>query len=160
MKEFDYIIIGGGCAGLSLAYELHTYKKLENRTLAIIEPRREYKKDKTWSFWKISDHNFEDCVKKNWHNFSINTATNTKYLDCDIYPYQTIDSGLFYEKINKKLRENKNISFYKDTNDLNLKNSFIFNSVPTLEKRNNNFWQHFCGVEIESKNNFFVVSVH
>jgi len=21
MKEFDYIIIGGGCAGLSLAYE-------------------------------------------------------------------------------------------------------------------------------------------
>ena len=23
MKEFDYIIIGGGCAGLSLAYELN-----------------------------------------------------------------------------------------------------------------------------------------
>ena len=22
MKEFDYIIVGGGCAGLSLAYEL------------------------------------------------------------------------------------------------------------------------------------------
>ena len=22
MKEFDYVILGGGCAGLSLAYEL------------------------------------------------------------------------------------------------------------------------------------------
>ena len=36
MKEFDYVIIGGGCAGLSLAYELETHKKLEDKTLAII----------------------------------------------------------------------------------------------------------------------------
>ena len=28
MKEFDYIIMGGGCAGLSLAYELNLHKKL------------------------------------------------------------------------------------------------------------------------------------
>ena len=41
MKEFDYIIIGGGCAGLSLAYELEIHKKLANKTLAIIEPRTE-----------------------------------------------------------------------------------------------------------------------
>ena len=39
MKEYDYVIIGGGCAGLSLAYELNTHNKLQNRTLAIIEPR-------------------------------------------------------------------------------------------------------------------------
>ena len=32
MKEFDYTIIGGGCAGLSLAYELNLHKKLENKT--------------------------------------------------------------------------------------------------------------------------------
>ena len=32
MKEFDYVIIGGGCAGLSLAYELEIHKKLEDKT--------------------------------------------------------------------------------------------------------------------------------
>ena len=32
MKEFDYIVIGGGCAGLSLAYELEIYDKLKNKT--------------------------------------------------------------------------------------------------------------------------------
>ena len=64
MKEFDYIIVGGGCEGLSLAYELEINEKLKNKTLAIIEPRAEYKKDKTWSFWKVSAHNFDDCVKK------------------------------------------------------------------------------------------------
>ena len=49
MKEFDYIILGGGCAGLSLAYELDINKKLNDKTLAIVETRGEYKRDKTWS---------------------------------------------------------------------------------------------------------------
>ena len=156
MKEFDYIIIGGGCAGLSLAYELEIHKKLENKTLAIIEPRLEYKKDKTWSFWKVLSHNFNDCVKKNWENFTVNIPTQTKHLECNSYPYQSIDSGLFYKKINNRLKENKNISFYKDIKEISLKNSFVFNSVPTFTaNNNNNLWQHFCGVEIETKNNFF-----
>ena len=64
MREFNYTIIGGGCAGLSLAYELEIHEKLKDKTLAIIEPRLEYKKDKTWSFWKVVPHNFDDCVKK------------------------------------------------------------------------------------------------
>ena len=29
MTDFDYIIIGGGCAGLSLAYELQIHNKSE-----------------------------------------------------------------------------------------------------------------------------------
>ena len=106
MKEFDYVIIGGGCAGLSLAYELEIHEKLKDKTLAIIEPRDEYKRDKTWSFWKVTSHNFDDCVKKNWVNFSINIPEKTNYLQCKGSPYQSIDSGLFYEKINKKTFEN------------------------------------------------------
>ena len=155
MKEFDYIIIGGGCAGLSLAYELEIHRKLENKTLAIIEPRQEYKKDKTWSFWKVVPHNFNDCVKKNWQNFSINVPAKTKHLKCNNYPYQSIDSGLFYEKIIKKLKGNKNIIFYKNIKEISLNNSFIFNSVPSIKTDTANLWQHFCGVEIETKNNFF-----
>ena len=155
MKEFDYIIVGGGCAGLSLAYELDIHEKLKDKTLAIIEPRSEYKKDKIWSFWKVIPHNFDDCVKKSWENFSINLPGKTNYLECKNYPYQSIDSGLFYEKINNKLKENKNISFFKDTTEINIRNSFIFNSVPSIKKNYLNLWQHFCGVEIELKNNFF-----
>ena len=155
MKDFDYIIIGGGCAGLSLAYELEIHKKLENKTLAIIEPRDEYKRDKTWSFWKIISHNFDDCVKKSWKNFSINIPNKTKFLECSKYPYQSIDSGLFYKKVNEKLKKNKNIYFFKNISEINSKNSFIFNSVPEHNSKKNGLWQHFCGVEIETKNNFF-----
>ena len=155
MKEFDYIIIGGGCAGLSLAYELDIHEKLKDKTLAIIEPRSEYKKDKTWSFWKVTPHNFDDCVKKSWENFSINITGKTNFLECKNYPYQSIDSGLFYEKINNRLKENKNIFFFKNIKEINPKNSFIFNSVPNIKKDHINLWQHFSGVEIETKNNFF-----
>ena len=155
MKEFDYIIIGGGCAGLSLAYELEIHKKLANKTLAIIEPRTEYKRDKTWSFWKVFEHNFDDCVKKNWKNFSINLPSDTKHLECNNFPYQSIDSELFYKKIINKLKENKNISFFKDIKDINQNNSFIFNSVPSLKTDDNSLWQHFCGVEIKTKDNIF-----
>ena len=155
MKEFDYVIVGGGCAGLSLAYELEIHNKLEAKTLAVIEPREEYKRDKIWSFWKVIDHNFEDCIKKSWKNFSINLPSKTKHLECNNFPYQTIDSGLFYEKIISKLKENKNISFFKDIKDINQNNSFIFNSVPSQETNKNNLWQHFCGVEIKTKDQIF-----
>ena len=155
MKEFDYVIIGGGCAGLSLAYELEIHEKLKDKTLAIIEPRTEYKKDKTWSFWKVVTHNFDDCVKKNWENFSINISDKTNYLTCKDYPYQSIDSGLFYEKTTNRLKENKNIYFFKNIAEINTKNSFIFNSVSNIKKSHLNLWQHFCGVEIETKKDFF-----
>ncbi|RZO49881.1 MAG: lycopene cyclase [Candidatus Pelagibacterales bacterium] len=155
MKEFDYVIIGGGCSGLSLAYELEIHKKLENKTLAIIEPRNEYERDKTWSFWKVVNHNFDDCVKKSWNNFSIKTSGSSKEIKCDNFPYQSIDSGLFYKKINKTLKKNKNISFHKKIKDINTDNSFIFNSVPSFKIDQNNLWQHFHGVEIQTTDNFF-----
>ena len=155
MKEFDYIIIGGGCAGLSLAYELEIHKKLEDKTLAIIEPRSEYKRDKTWSFWKVISHNFDDCVKKSWKEFSIKLPSNSKVIKCDNLPYQSIDSGLFYKKIIDKLEKNKNIKFFKNIKDLSINNAFIFNSVPSLNDNRSNLWQHFYGIEIETNEDFF-----
>jgi lycopene beta-cyclase len=123
--------------------------------LAIIEPRLEYKKDKTWSFWKTTDHNFDDCIKKSWQNFSINILDKTNYLECTSYPYQSIDSGLYYNKINSKLNQNTNVSFFKNLKEINSNNSFIFNSIPSIEKDYHDLWQHFCGVEIETQKDFF-----
>ena len=49
MFKYDYIIKGAGCAGLSIAYYLNDSGALENNTLAIIENRANYERDKTWS---------------------------------------------------------------------------------------------------------------
>ena len=155
MKEFDYIIIGGGCAGLSLAYELDLHSKLKDKTLAIVEHRDEYKRDKTWSFWKVSPHNFEDCTIKSWDNFTINIPSHLKHIDCKNMPYQTIDSGLFYQKIIDKIKQNTNIYFFKNINEVNTENSFIFNSVGDKIDNKSSLWQHFSGIEIETSKDFF-----
>ena len=155
MKEFDYVVIGGGCAGLSLAYELEIHKKLEDKTLAIIEPRDEYKRDKTWSFWKVIPHNFDDCIKKSWKEFSIKLPSNSKVVKCEDTPYQSIDSGFFYKKINDKLAKNKNIKFFKNIKDVNINSAFIFNSAPALNDNKLDLWQHFYGIEIETNKDFF-----
>ena len=155
MKEFNYVIIGGGCAGLSLAYELEINNKLKDKTLAIIETREEYKRDKTWSFWKVFDHNFEDCVIKSWNNFTINTSEGSHELKNKNFPYQSIDSGKFYKKINSKLSSNPNISFFKNLKEINSENSLIFNSVLKGELDKSELWQHFQGVEIETDKDIF-----
>ena len=155
MREFDYIIIGGGCAGLSLAYELEIHEKFKNKTLAIIEPRNDYIRDKTWSFWKVAAHNFEDCVKHSWSNFSVNIPNQTKYVQCDNSPYQSIDSGLFYEKIINTLKKNTNINFFKNINEISTENAFIFNSVCNVSDSKNDLWQHFSGIEIETNKDVF-----
>jgi len=155
MKEFDYVIIGGGCAGLSLAYELEINNKLISKTLAIIEPRAEYKRDKTWSFWKVIDHNFDDCVIKSWNNFSINSPSGSHELKTESFPYQTIDSGHYYKKINTSLSKNKNIQFFKNISEIDTNNSFIFNSVPESRLDKSKIWQHFQGVEIEVEKDIF-----
>ena len=155
MKEFDYIILGGGCAGLSLAYALEINKKLNDKTLAIVETRDKYKRDKTWSFWKVTDHNFDNCVIKSWNNFSINSKLGSHEVINNEYPYQSIDSGLFYEKVLNQLKQNKNIQFFKNIDQLNLNSSIIFNSIPSKKNYQTNLWQHFKGIEIETPIDIF-----
>ena len=155
MKEFDYIIIGGGCAGLSLAYELEIKNKLKENTLAIIETRKEYRRDKTWSFWKVFDHNFDDCVIKNWNNFTINTSEGFRELSNKSFPYQSINSEKFYKKINSRLSSNPNVSLFKNLNNINSKNSLVFNSVFEGEIDKSKLWQHFQGIEIETSKDIF-----
>ena len=106
-------------------------------------------------FWKVTDHNFDDCVIKSWNNFSINSKLGSHEIINKEYPYQTIDSGLFYEKVLNELKQNKNIQFFKNTDQLNLNNSFIFNSIPSKGNYQTNLWQHFKGIEIETSERYF-----
>ena len=155
MKKFDYVIIGGGCAGLSLAYELEINNKLASKSLAIIEPRAEYKRDKTWSFWKVIDHNFDDCVIKSWNTFSIHSPSGSHEIKTERFPYQSIDSGHYYKKINTSLSKNKNIQYFKNVSEIDTNNSYIFNSVPELILDKSKLWQHFQGIEIEVEKDIF-----
>tara|TARA_Y100000768_G_scaffold265188_1_gene202478 strand:- start:2247 stop:3314 length:1068 start_codon:yes stop_codon:yes gene_type:complete len=156
-NKYDYIILGGGCAGLSLAYHLNTYSKLNSKTLCIVEKRDTYKRDKTWSFWDLGYNPFEDCVTNSWKSFKVINKTASTTVCSEKFPYVSIDSSLFYKKILNDLSSNKNISFKKSPSSVDLDHGIVFNSFPNTFS-GNIYYQHFYGIEIETSYNVFDTS--
>jgi len=155
MTTFDYVILGGGCAGLSLAYELDVQGRLGDKTLVIIEPRERYSRDKTWSFWQVEPHRHEDCVVGQWSQFSVANQEKEQIISCPETPYQTIDSGRFYEKVRCRLMKNPGVVFLNSATEINLENSLVFNSVPPLIDPQAKLFQHFKGLEIKTVKDVF-----
>ena len=54
-----------------------------------------------------------------------NIPNETKYVDCQSTPYQTIDSGMFYKKILSKLNLNINIQFFKCIDQIDKKTTVV-----------------------------------
>ena len=167
MKEFNYIILGGGLSGLSLAYELNRQGCLENKTLCIIEKRKEYTRDKSWSFWDFHNSKFKNCEKKSWTRFSISANNQTMQIECAKNPYRTIDSKKFYDFIIEDLSKNRNVSLVLGSEIITINSStittdqgtyvggFIFDSLLNNTSNSGLMYQHFYGCEVESEQDIF-----
>ena len=167
MKEFDYIILGGGLSGLTLAYELNKQGCLENKTLCILEKRKEYSRDKSWSYWDFENNKFPDCVIGSWDTFSITLNQKTINITCPQSPYRTIDSKKFYDFVTDQLRSNDNIVTVMDctiqtieghaihTNKGNYVGKVIYDSLIDLSHQTPTMYQHFFGCEVETDNDCF-----
>ena len=70
MSDFDYVILGGGCAGLSLAYEFDVRGALDRKTMLVVEPREQYQRQNL-VLLKTGSHRFDDCVVKRWSTFNV-----------------------------------------------------------------------------------------
>jgi lycopene beta-cyclase len=123
----DLIILGGGCAGLSLAMQLAKLGKDCPKT-TIIESRASYVNDRTWCFWG-SDHtqhasdwlrSSEDIQAEQWANKSwpailLKYQNDTVRVNCLTTPYQMLASSIFYENALKLIAHNDNIRLIRDT---------------------------------------------
>lgn len=93
----DLAILGGGCAGLSLARELA--KKNVNKSVVIIEPRTAYQDDRSWCFWAPIQHSLSDWVNCSWREWSFGLQNQLKesrsHRD---FRYQYVRAGDFYRK--------------------------------------------------------------
>lgn len=165
MKKFDYIIVGAGCSGLSLAYEMNVKNLFNDKTCAIIDKRKEFNRDKIWSYWNIYEHSFYDCLINKWDKFCVKKNQNEIILDCENFQYQSIDSQKFYKKILDNLNSNKNIKLilnksvdkiYENKNeaivqcsDEIFRTDIIFNSsLDNKTTKESELFQHFYGCEV------------
>jgi lycopene beta-cyclase len=167
MNNYDFIIIGAGCSGLSLLYEMNKSNVLKNKTCAVFDKRKNFSKDKIWSYWNIFEHSFSDCLLDQWDKVIVK-GDKEIILDCKDFAYQSVDSEKFYNKILKNISENKNIKLFLDrgvdeineeNNQITIKsNNEIFkaNLVFDSSLKNNDtddtkIYQHFYGCEINFK---------
>jgi lycopene beta-cyclase len=96
LRERELIILGGGCAGLSLAARLVQQKP--DIALTVVEPRTHYEEDRTWCGWRIAPHFFSDCVVAQWNKWRIASLERSLLLESSRYPYEMIHASLVYEK--------------------------------------------------------------
>lgn len=94
-REFDVAIIGGGLAGLSLAARL-SEPRFSGLRVLVVEPRTQYIRDRTWSYWSLRPHPFAAAVSGSWDRWGVFGYGRDVVQQAPGIRYETIPSDAFY----------------------------------------------------------------
>ncbi len=114
MKKFDYILSGGGCAGLSLAYHLINSRLNESKIL-IIDPSLDRTPNKTWCYW----HNLplpihpKDKIHS-WSGLAFKDQKKTLKKELGNLKYFHLNSHDFFNSLKVTLQNHPSITFLED----------------------------------------------
>jgi len=166
-KHFDLVIIGGGCAGLSLADRLSKLGKKSPKVL-IIEQRVQYANDKTWCFWDTGNPEYKSLAQYAWGKFEVRNKDNVHTYFCDANKYLMLPSDVFYQNALANIALNPNIVLMTDqkileqpvkiknnwhikTSTLSCTSTLIVDTRPVNNVVDDDalLWQSFVGYEIE-----------
>lgn len=176
-KKYDYIIAGGGCAGLSLAYRMAISKALANKKVLIIDQVQKNKNDRTWCFWEKEKGVFDSIIHHTWDFLVYKDHTFKKKMKTEPFQYKMIKSLDFYHFILSELKKSTQFNFCVEeicsievekgkakvkTDKSNYKADYVFNSTalfyPQMPKEKT-FIQHFMGWEIEADHEVFDLNI-
>jgi lycopene beta-cyclase len=172
-NTYNYIIAGGGMAGLSLAFYLNQNIHFKDKTILIIDREEKNVNDHTWCFWETGLSPFEEIIFKQWKGVWFHGTDNfSQFLDLQDYSYKMIRAIDFYEYIFSKIKQNTNITFLQadileitetvktDKGDFHA-SEFVFDSCYRSDYNNpkhHNMLQHFKGWVIETRESVFKVN--
>ncbi len=118
---YDYIILGGGCASLSLAMNL-VKKNVNSKSFLIIEKRASYTDDRSWCFWEKNSTKYQDMISRSWEKWCFSKKRIYNYQENQGYSYHYIRSLNFYNKAIKVIRNSPNIKIKLGESVLKVKN--------------------------------------
>jgi len=173
--QYDVLITGGGCAGLSLA--LHLVHRFGNKlSIGIIEAEEKNKNDRTWCFWTDQPTLFDSIVFNSWKHIEFASYSGSHSSNAAPYQYNMIRGIDFYHFANRKLNMLPNVTRLSATvesvHDIsggavahtdrgNYRGRWLFNSCylpkqfPKTNRSSYHLLQHFKGWEIETKKSVF-----
>lgn len=161
------LILGGGCAGLSLAMQLAGLGRACPRTV-IIEPRTTYTNDRTWCFWGNADAPLADLSCHQWSTMMVRAGRRIAFVDCAATPYRMIAAADFYAAALRAIAGNARITiaagervtaapvrqdgrWQVSTSAANYTAATVVDTRPGAlpELGGATLWQSFSGVEID-----------
>ena len=92
--DADIVILGAGCAGLSLAASLGAEKV--RGSVMLLEPRRSYMRDRTWCFWNTEGHLFSSAISHRWESWRVSRGEQAVVQQSSRYQYCHIAADDFY----------------------------------------------------------------
>jgi lycopene beta-cyclase len=110
MDHYDFVIAGGGAAGLSLAYHL-ARSPLGQRSILIIDRDTKNLNDHTWCFWIEGPLLFDEIVYRTWNQIEFSGDDFHKIFDLAAYQYRMIRGIDFYRFTRAALQARPNVEF-------------------------------------------------
>lgn len=175
--EYDYLLAGGGAAGLSLAYHISQEPRLQGKRVLLLEPEAKTQNDRTWSFWTDQPTPYDAILAAEWRQLAFRSPQFAAVLPLRRYRYCTLRGLDFYRFVETALaarpgqftRVTARVEALENTPDGILARTtagdftarYAFDSrPPQVERRTDKryLWQHFVGWEVETDFDAFDVS--
>src|SRR5687768_8984639 len=108
--EFDYIITGAGCAGLSLLVRLIQSGQFAHKKILLVDKEAKNKNDRTWCFWEVGEGFFDAIVYKRWDKLWFHSHYLSRQLALAPYAYKLIRGIDFYQYCFKLIQAQPNVT--------------------------------------------------
>jgi lycopene beta-cyclase len=108
MKHYDCLMLGGGAAGLGLAFAL-VNSQLSDRKILIVDKDSKTSNDRTWSFWTPTPTPFDRMAFRVWDSLEFKSPGFQKCFQLEPYRYQTIRGIDYYRSIRAELTKFPNV---------------------------------------------------
>ena len=179
MTPSSYIILGAGASGLLLAYRMSLDSYFDDKSILIIDQKKDKGNDKTWCYWEEGDGEWDELLTKKWPKVFFGSKDFTETLNISPFCYKMIRSEKFYHKLWRSIDLKPNITFIEDsvktysvadnkvkvvTNKSTYFGLKLLNSIPdkTVYEKQQKYpvlQQHFVGWFVKTKTNCFDDSV-
>ncbi|WP_426058404.1 lycopene cyclase family protein [Hymenobacter sp. B1770] len=113
--DYDYLLVGGGAAGLSLAYYMAQEPRLAGKKVLIIEPEAKNQNDRTWSYWADKPMVFDGLAAHDWGQIAFRSPDFEKVIDLGAYRYRMIRGLEYYDFVRRALTANAQFTLVKGT---------------------------------------------
>jgi lycopene beta-cyclase len=108
-REYDFILAGGGMAGLSFAYYL-SQSSLSSRRILIID--RGIRNEQTFCYWNSDSSEFDFLAEKSWDSLYFHSARPSSLkIAIEPYSYRKINGNAWFSFIEAELSKHSNIHY-------------------------------------------------